>query len=580
MKKISVLLLVGLLALLAACGTPATTAPATTAPVNTSAPVATTGAPPAAATNTAAPVATAVPAAKQILRLNLGSEPDTIDPQKASFVGEIDVIMKVFSNLLTFDSSGNLIPEAAAEMPKFSADGKTLTVKLKPGLKYSDGQPLTAKNYEYAWKRHMDPNVAGEYAFTGYVLAGGEEYNTADTKKVSADDLKKMRDALGVKATDDSTLVFTLKEPAPYFLSILATWNGVPSREDQVTKGGDKWTEAATYIGNGPFILKSWEHQVKMVFVANPNYFRGKVPLDEVQEVMINDAAVAFTAYLNGELDVTGVGANELPQVQGDAKLKDQYTLQPGTCTFYVGFNTTKAPFDNAKVRHAFAQAFDKQSFVKNVLAGLGIPAGQFLPPGFPGYYKDLKELAFNAAAAKKDLADAGFADGKGLPEIKYGYSSSPRNQQRAEWFQKQIKDNLNVDIKLDPLESKAYTAAVKKLETTPQMYLLGWCQDYPDPQDWYTTVFDSKSTVSHTGWKNDAFDKAVRAADPETDPKKRDDLYKQAGQVLIDDAPVAFFWYSVSSYLQKPYITGCKNTPLDYYQCSTTIMTTKIAPH
>jgi len=266
--------------------------------------------------------------------------------------------------------------------------------------------------------------------------------------------------------------------------------------------------------------------------------------------------------------------------VQNDAKLKDQFQLQPGTCTFYIGFNTTKKPFDNVKVRRAFAMGFDKTSYVKNILKGLGIPADQFLPPGFPGYYKDLKPLAFDATAAKKELSDAGFPNGQGLPEIKFGYSASPQGQQRAEFLQAQWKTNLGVDVKLDPVEAKAYTASTKKLETTPQMFRLGWCQDYPDPQDWYTTVFDSKSTVSHTGWKNDQFDKLVRDADVQQDAKKRDDEYKQAGQILIDDAPVAFHYHDVSDFLVKPYLTGCKFTPLDYYTCQSTIMQAKIAPH
>ena len=139
---------------------------------------------------------------------------------------------------------------------------------------------------------------------------------------------------------------------------------------------------------------------------------------------------------------------------------------------------------------------------------------------------------------------------------------------------------DINELNKNNPVEAKAYTASTKKLETTPQMFRLGWCQDYPDPQDWYTTVFDSKSTVSHTGWKNDQFDKLVRDADVQQDAKKRDDEYKQAGQILIDDAPVAFHYHDVSDFLVKPYLTGCKFTPLDYYTCQSTIMQAKIAPH
>ncbi len=531
------------------------------------------------ATDTPLPPSATPTPVPQVLRLNLRSELDTIDPQKALFPDELGVIMMVFGNLLSFDANGQLIPDMAADMPKLSPDGLSYSVQLRPGLRYSDGKPLSAKDFEYAWKRQLDPEIASDYAFIGYVIAGGEEYNKADLTKVSKEELKKLRDAVGVKAADDQTLEFKLKERAPYFLSILATWNGVPTRQEMVEKGGDKWTEPATYIGNGPYILKDWTHQVKMAFVANANYYRGKPPLERIEQFIIGDPSAALVAYINGELDVVSVGAGELAQVQNDPRLKAQHVVQPGPCTTYFGFNTTRKPFDNVKVRRAFAQAIDRASYVKNIAKGLSLPADQFLPPGFPGHYDDLKTLKFDPAAAKKELAEAGYPNGKGLPEIKYGYAASAPNQARGEWLQTQLKDNLGVEIKLDPADPRTYADSLKTAATTPQLYIYGWCQDYPDPQDWYSTVFHSSSTLSLTRWKNEPFDRLTRAADTEPDLQKRHSLYKQAAQILIDESPIVFVLYTVHSFLVKPWVTGVKLTPLDYYFASSAIMNLKIVP-
>jgi oligopeptide transport system substrate-binding protein len=515
----------------------------------------------------------------QVLRL-ASVDVDTIDPQKALFPPEVAAVMRVFSGLLTLDANGHPLPEAAAELPSMSADGLLYTFKLRTGLKYSDGQPLTAKHFEYSWKRLCDPSVASEYAPIAYVIVGCEDYNSAELKKINADELKKLRAAVGVRAVDDLTLEFKLRERASYFLAIAASWVGVPAREDMVTQGGDQWTEPATYIGNGPFILKEWAHAVKLVYRANPNYHRGKPPLERIEVSLINDTAVAFVAYLNNELDVINVDPNVLSQAQGDAKLKEQLSFQPGDCTFYLGFNVTRRPFDNVKVRRAFAQAFDKEAYVKNVLKGMGLPAEQFLPPGFPGHYKDLRTLKFDPAAAKKALAEAGYPDSKGLPEIKLSYSASLTAQARAEWFQTQFKANLGVEIRLDPLEAKTYQIALSRNETTPQLFRAGWCEDYPDPQNWYSYVFDSRATISRTGWKNDAFDQMVRAADIEPDAKKRDELYRRAAQILVDEVPVAFHFHDVIAYLVKPWVSGVNITSLDHYFSSTTLMNIRILPH
>ena len=588
---------IGLMSFLAACApaatptpapvAPAPAAPAAAPPTATTAPPPPTAAPAATATTAPVPTATPVPAPTappkptavlagaqaDALRLNNGNEPDTMDPGRASFVGEIEVIMRVFANSYTFDSKAQLVLDQAAAMPAVSADGKTITVKLKSGLVWSDGKPLTAKDFVYGTLRQLNPVVAGDYAFTLYGLVGATDYNGADPKKASADDLKKMRAAVGVSAPDDTTIVYKLTDPSPWFLSVLATWNGLPVREDLVTNGGkdpednQDWTsDVARYIGNGPYVLTKHEPNVQFLFSSNPKYVRGEPPVKTVQLFSIKDNTVAFNAYKSGDLDRTAVGPLIVDAVTKDPVLSKEFQKTGGSCSFYIGFNTTIKPFDNIKVRQAFAAAIDRDALANKVFKGLALPSGQFLPAGFPGFYADIPVQTLDAAAGQKLLADAGFAGGAGLPPIKFTFSNTDTNKLISQAAQAMIKSNIGVDVVLDPVEPKAFSALVKKQETTPQMFRLGWCQDYPDPQDWYSTVFQSASTVSHTGWKNADFDKLTKAADIELDPKKRDDMYRQAASILNTETPVAFTHTDVAADLIKPRVQGMKLDPFEYF--------------
>ncbi|NTV64634.1 MAG: peptide ABC transporter substrate-binding protein [Oscillochloris sp.] len=564
--------------MLAACGGASTTPTSTTAPVTAEATAATTAE--AAATTEAAPTeaatteaASPVSAEASVLRLNTGSDPDNIDPQKASFVGEIQYIMMAYQGLMTFDQDMKPVP-AAAESVEVSADGLKYTFKIRPDSKYSDGTPLTAKNFEYAWHRLANPETAGQYqSLPCGIIKGYSEWSAAACQGLTmtdtmALDLATLEADYGVKAIDDSTLEIALTAPAPYFLSMAALWIGAPVREEDVTKGDDWWYDAENYIGNGPFMLKEWDHGNKAVWEPNPNYNGplGPVKLKQVVYNMIPDSQVAFQAYQNGELDILGIAPEDLSAVQTDPTLSKEVVNTVGSCTFYFGFNTKKAPFDNIKVRQAFAQAFDREAYVRDIFSGIGSPTQTFIPPGFPGYEKS-DQWAFDPAAAKQALADAGFPDGKGLPEIKLTYSSSARNNARFEWVANQIKTNLGIEATLDPIDPTAYTAVTK--ENPPQMFSLGWCADYPDPQNWIS-LFQSNGLLStRVGYSNLEFDELIKQADVEQDAAKRADLYNQAQKILIDDVPVAFIYNDGGPVLVKPYVQGVSQntiTPIDYW--------------
>lgn len=558
--------------LLAACGDTTNTNQATatnTAGAGTAATTTTTGGGDATAAATTPAGATTDPGGggttntggvAGVLRYNQGSEPDTIDPQQLSFVGEVGIGQLVFEGLMGLNAKLEAVP-AAAESIQMSDDGLKYTLKVRDGLKYSDGQPLTAKNFEYAWKRLFDPRVPNrQYSSIAYDIVGAEDLDHADANDAAK--VEELMGKLGVKATDDKTIEFTLKNKAVYFPYVLALWTGWPTRQDLVEAGGETWfTDKAGkyYIGNGPYVLKEYNPPETMRFEANPNYRLGAPKVKELRARFITDSAVSFQAYKKGELDVVALAAEDLQTVKNDPEMSQQMVQVPGNCSFYLGFNVQKAPFDNAQVRQAFAQAFNRQDYVDNVLKGLGQPALSFIPPDHPGYNPNINMYQFNAEAAKKALADAGFANGAGLPEIKLTYSSTPRNKSRMEWIQNQLKNNLGLDLPLDPVEPKAYTALVKDPKTTPQVFFLGWCQDYPDPQNWLTTVFHSTSSVTHVGWKNDEFDTLTKQADAEPDQAKRTDMYNRAHEILVREAPVVFLYWDTTNYLIKPYVKNVR---------------------
>ena len=501
------------------------------------------------------------------ITLNTASEPDTIDPQKSSFVNEIAQAAFVFEGLMTFDSKTTKpVPAAAAAQPKVSADGLKYTFTLRDGLKYSDGMAMTAKHFEYGFLRGCDPTAAGDYAFVLYIIVGCEAYNHVDTKAATPAELSAARAKVGVKAISDKEIEFTLTDPAPYFVPITALWQGWPVRESDVTKGGDKWTEPATYIGNGPFKLTEWKHNEKLVFERNDNY-RKKIQIKKVTKVMINEAAVSFAAYRNNELDLIGVSPTTLRTVEGDAELKAQMTDVGGSCTFYYGMNVRRPPFDDINIRMAFAKSIDRAAYVKDVEQGIGkIADGGFIPPGFPGYDNTDKEQAYDVAAAKALLDKASPASKAGLNGVKFTFSSNATNKARAEWAQSQWKTNLGVTVELDPVQSTAYSALFRKGLDSPQLFYLGWCADFPDAQNWHSTVWQTGGiSAGRTGYSSKTFDDKTKAADKEGDAAKRDAAYLEAGKILSKDVPAAWIYYEAGKRLTKPWIKGIIDNPIDY---------------
>jgi oligopeptide transport system substrate-binding protein len=513
------------------------------------------------------------------LRVNLGSWPDIIDPQKSSFVNEIAHLKMMYEGLTTQDAELTTVP-GAAESWEYNDDATELTFTLREGLKYSDGTLLNAKRFEYSIFRNVDPATAGEYASITDDIAGAAEWRYAEDTT-----LPELREGLQVKALDMAgnactdyeqvdcrILKIGLAQSAPYFHTVMSLWVTFPAKEELIAEGGDIWwTSSKFHVGNGPFVVKALEPYVRGFFEPNPNYWAG-VATYNLEFRYITDSAVSFEAYKNNEFDIIGLAAEDLATVQNDATLNAEANIYPGSCTFAVMFHQLKEPFTNQKVREAFAMALDRETWVADVLKGLGSPTLTWIPKGFPGYDAEENRWGFDPAAAQAALAESGYTVNNGALLDPTGaavdmidtFSDTPRNRVRHEWLVAKFKDVLGVDIKLNPVESTTYTAMTKDITTAPQMFILGWCADYPDPQNWLSVYWKTGAFGERIGYSNPDLDAKLAEADSTIDPDARMVLYADAQRMLTDGAPVAFMWNNVNAYMVKPWVKGIVQTPQD----------------
>jgi oligopeptide transport system substrate-binding protein len=527
----------------------------------------------------------------KVLRINLGTYPDVIDPQKSSFVNEIAHLQLIYEGLTKLNGKLETVP-AAAEKWEYNKDATELTFTLRKGLKYADGSPLNAKRYEYSILRNINPATAGEYASITNEIAGASNWQDKGAAVAAAktDAQKKTAQAAADKAEatvrasvqaldskgqpckdyaqeDCLTLKLKLGKPAPYFHTIMSLWVTYPAKEENIAEGKEQWWNSSKFqVGNGPYQLKVLEPFVRAYFVPNKNYWEGQ-PKTDIEYSYITDSAVAFQAYQNDEFDIIALAAEDLKTAQADPTLSKEINIYPGSCTFALQFRNFKKPFDDPKVRQAFAYALDRERWVKDVLQGLGAPTLTWIPKGFPGYQEGEERFGFDPDKAKQLIAESSYKSVDKLPPIILTFGDTPRNRTRNEWLAARFKevfgDELKVELK--PVEPTALTAQMKDRKSALQMFTGGWCADYPDPQNWLSVYFNGSTTFAdRIGYKSKEFDKLTAEADVTLDPKKRMDLYQKAQDQLVTDLPVAFFWNNVNSFLVKPWVTGITKTPQD----------------
>lgn len=470
----------------------------------------------------------AAEAKPMVLHWSINSEPPSLDPGIAVDADSFDMIYAAFEGLTSYDLNGELT-NATAESFTASPDFTKYTFKIRPDAKWSNGDPVTAHDFVYAIKRNLDPKTASEYAYQLYYIKGGEEYNTG---KGSADDV-------GVKALDDHTVEFTLKSPTPFFRELTFFPTLFPLHQKTVESNPQWAAEAATIVGNGPFIMEEWEHKVKIAFVKNDNYWdKENVKLDRLEISMIDDNNTAFSMFENGDLDWGGYPASTLPP-DVIPSLKDAGTLMvasnPGTQS--VVFNTTKPPFNNKKIRQAFSYSIDRQAIIDNILQ-TGVPAAYGWVPSSmglkpEGFFKEDPQKA-------KQLLEEGMKE-LGLttfPSVTYTFDTTDINKKLAEALQDQWKQTLGVDVKLYTAELKVYRDM--RSQANFDMIRFQWGADFNDPINFLEMFRDKTGGNNHPDWENPKFKELIDQSYSEPDLEKRKQILLEAETILMEEMPLA----------------------------------------
>ena len=411
----------------------------------------------AAATDDAAAPTTESTGDKE-LAVQIGPDPETIDPALNSAVDGGNMLLHAYECLLTVGQDGTLQP-GQAESYDVSEDGLTWTFHLRDGLKWSDGSDLTANDFVYSWKRVCDPEVAAPYAET--VLGMVKGYDEAIDGNL---------DALGVSAPDDSTLVVELANPCSYFGSLAAFATLSPVQEATIEANGEAWATAPeTYVSNGPFYMTEWVPGSHITFSKNPYYWNADaIKLDRLKFVLMEDSNAAYSAYQTGEvLMIKDVPTEEIPSLTGT----DDFYVDPIIGTYYISLNIQKAPFDDVNVRKALSLAIDREYVASTLMQGTYTAAGNFMGPGWMDTdgtefmsnanggkpYIDTTNFEANLEEAKQLLADAGYPDGEGFPTISYTTNDAGYHKVVAEYLQ-QAWAELGIDLQVNIVEWSSFT--------------------------------------------------------------------------------------------------------------------------
>ncbi len=496
---------------------------------------------------------------EQVLRYGGGgwfqNEPSSHDFNKDLYCSGVPAL---FAGLMVFNADFVSVPWMASKVES-NKDGSVWTFTIRKDSRWSDNSPVSARDFEWSWKRQLDPATAAPYASFLYDLKNGEAYNK-----------KQITDAsqVGVRAKDDWTLEVTLEGPRGYFPVLAAYLAALPAHKGAVEKFGDKWTEAGNIVCNGAFTLEAWEHNKQIVLKKNPHYYGAKdVHLTRVV-IPIIPIASGTLPYENNELDLTALQAGDLKRLQSDARMSKDVFRYPFPGTWYLLPQTTKPPFDNLKVRKAVAHAIDRENVVK-VSQGLAVPAWSMIPPGFPGAVDDAKIKAiqkYDKKLALEQLKGTPFEGGKNWPKITLsmrdeGLGSKPL----AEAIQAVLLDSLNMKTDLEVLEPRVFRERLWKQDL--QFVWIRWFMDYPDPHnEYFDTFYGKKTTGRRQAWVNEAFDKELEAGRDTRDPKKRLEAYKKAEEIMQQDVGYVPVAWVVRYAAKKPWVAGIEKNKAGEY--------------
>lgn len=505
------------------------------------------------------------------ITVQIGPNPETLDPALNSAVDGGNMLITLFETLLIIDQDNKVQP-GQAEKYEVSPDGLTWTFTMRDGLKWSDGTELNAKDFEYTFKRIADTNVAAPYAET--VIGMIEGYKDAIDSKNP--------EKLNVKASDDGkTLTIKLAYPCSYFDKIVAFGTMSPVQKATVEKNGDSWaTKPETYVCNGPYTITEWTPSEKIVCKKNENYKGGwdssKIVNDKLTFLLLEDSSASYTAYTGGTAQlIKDVPTEEIPTLKKDKK--DEFNVDPILGTYYLSMNLNKAPFNNKNVRKALSLAIDRDYVANTVMQGTYTPAYNYVGTGVDdvdtGKFLENSKAAnggktyisedykANLEEAKKALAEAGYPEGKGFPTITYSTNDAGYHKALAEYLQQVYKD-LGITMNIDIVDWSSFTP--KRRAGEYEMARNGWVMDYNDASN-MIELFVSSNGNNDGKYNNPAFDKAMNDSKV-ADKTAHFAALHEAEKIVSEDygfIPVAYyndFW------LQNTSLKGTWHSPYGYW--------------
>ena len=500
---------------------------------------------------------------EKILSVQIGPDPETIDPALNSAVDGGNMLLHTFECLLTVDQDGQLAP-GQAETWETSEDGLTWTFHLRDGLKWSDGSDLTANDFVYSWQRVCDPMVAAPYAET--VLGMVEGYDEAIAGNL---------EALAVEAPDDSTLVVTLSNPCPYFGSLAAFATLSPVQQATIDANGDAWAVSAdTYICNGPFYISEWVPGSYILCSKNPNYWNADaIKLDGIKFNLIEDSNASYSAYQTGDVQfIKDVPTEEIPSLTGNS----EFHVDPIIGTYYVSLNIEREPFNNPDVRKALSLAIDREYVAGTLMQGTYTAAGNLIGPGWVDTdgsafidnanggkpYIDTTTYEANLEEAKQLLADAGYPDGEGFPTISYSTNDAGYHKVVAEYLQ-QAWAQLGIDLQVDIVEWASFTPMRRNGEFDAARN--GWVGDYSDPSN-MLELFCTTNGNNDGKFSDADFDAAIDLSRTTLDAAERSEALHTAEDILMDEAGCIPIAYYNDFWLQSEKITGVWHSAYGYW--------------
>ena len=481
-------------------------------------------------------------------RANSG-EPETLDTHKTSTVQEAHILRDMLEGLVTYNAKGEAVP-GQAEKWEISDDGKTYRFTLRDGVKWSNGDPVKASDFVYSYRRIMDPATGAKYANILYPIAGSEKANKGQGKI----------EDIGVKAIDDKTLEIRLEQATPYFLELLTHQTSLPVHQASVEKFGKDFVKPGNMVSNGAYKLAEFVPNSHIKLVKNENYYGAKdVKIDTVNYFPNSDFSAMVRRYEAGELDTT----DDLPADQMKSlkeRFKDQVKLGPWLGTWYLVVNSSKAPFNDVRVRQALATGLDREFIAEQIWGQTMQPGYSFMPPGVGNAgepaYMDSKDLSpiDREDKAKAMLKEAGFGPGKPLKvEIRYNTTDNNRNTVIAvaeQWKQ------LGVETTFVNTDGKTHFAHLRDGGDF-DIARYGWIADFSDPEGFLFLLRSDNKGFNYGKYNNPEFDGLLKQASTELDLKKRAEIMHKAEAILMKDMPWIPVMYYGKSHLISPKIQG-----------------------